>query len=98
MFIYITKPAFFHQKSRLSKIVKNHQKLTSQNLLVKNVLQGGEFQQNQKTDLALMPIRGLSYSSSAIRVVHLTFLREAGQLINLRSTSYKAICIKSRRS
>lgn len=58
----------------------------------------GEFQQNQKTDLALMPIRGLSYSSSAIRVVPLTFLREAGQLTNLHSTSYKAICIKSRRS
>ena len=59
----------------------------------------GEFQQNQKkTDLALMPIRGLSYSSSAIRVVPLTFLREAGQLTNLHFTSYKAICIRSRRS
>ena len=45
-----------------------------------------------------MPIRGLSYSSSAIRIVPLTFLREAGQLTNLRSPSYKAFCIKSRRS
>ena len=52
----------------------------------------------KKTDLALMPIRGLSYSSNAIRVVPLTFLREAGQLTNLHSTSYKAICIRSRRS
>lgn len=56
------------------------------------------FSKTKKTDLALMPIRGLSYSSSAIRVVPLTFLREAGQLTNLRSTSYKAFCIKSRRS
>ena len=28
MFIYITKLAFFHQKSRLSKIVKNCQKIS----------------------------------------------------------------------
>ena len=64
MFIYITKPAFFRQKSRWSKIViKWHKKCIRGRISAKP---------SKIADLALMPSWGLSYSSSAIRVVSLS--------------------------